>query len=133
MPTEAVAAGCSLLWWPQQLAAADKLWDVAAAASAAVRRERDAKGGLAFWKRLHADKTMAEVAALPEQPFLPPFTVRRGPALALLSFSTKLRSPVSVALPDACHTVIRCQLSSLEGPQGLELPGWQCCDCDTVH
>lgn len=91
VPTEAVAAGCSLLWWPQQLAAADKLWDVAAAASAAVRRERDAKGGLAFWKRLHADKTMAEVAALPEQPFLPPFTVRCGPALALVFFATMLQ------------------------------------------
>ena len=90
VPMEAVAAGCSLLWWPQQLAAADKLWDVAAAASAAVRRERDAKGGLAFWKRLHAEKTMAEVATLPEPPFLPPFTVRCSLALALMLFPRRL-------------------------------------------
>ncbi|KAK9830884.1 hypothetical protein WJX81_001702 [Elliptochloris bilobata] len=73
VPAEAVAAGCSLLWWPQQLAAGDKLWDVAAAASIAVRRERDAKGGLAFWKRLHADRTMAEansttLGVIPLQP-----------------------------------------------------------------
>ncbi len=76
VPADAIAAGCSLLWWPQQLAAADKLWDVAAAAGAAVKRENAAKGGLAFWKRLHANMTMAEVAGAKEQPFLPPFTAR---------------------------------------------------------
>jgi len=76
VPAAGVAAGCALLVWPQRLAAADLLWDVAAAAGAAVRREHAAQGGLAFWKRLHADRTMAEVAGMAAPPFLPPFTAR---------------------------------------------------------
>ncbi len=84
VPAAGVAAGCALLVWPQRLAAADLLWDVAAAATAAVRREHAAQGGLAFWKRLHADRTMAEVAGMAAPPFLPPFTAR-APARACLA------------------------------------------------
>jgi len=79
VPAAGVAAGCALLVWPQRLAASDLLWDVAAAAGAAVRCEHAAQGGLGFWKRLHADRTMAEVAGMAEPPFLPPFTARRAP------------------------------------------------------
>lgn len=68
--------GASLLWWPQEVAAGDTLWSVAAAASAAVKRETEGKGGLVFWSRMYADKTMFEAMGQ-ETPFYnPPFTVR---------------------------------------------------------
>ncbi len=78
--------GASLLWWAQEVAPADTLWSVAAAASAAVKRESEAKGGLAFWSRMYADKTMFEAMGQ-ETPFYnPPFTVRTFPHLPLAPF-----------------------------------------------
>lgn len=68
--------GASLLWWAQEVTPSDSLWAVAAAASAAIKKETEAKGGLAFWSRMYADKTMFE-AMSQETPFYnPPFTVR---------------------------------------------------------
>ncbi|KAK9918466.1 hypothetical protein WJX75_004263 [Coccomyxa subellipsoidea] len=63
--------GASLLWWPQEVSGTDTLWSVAAAASAAVKRETEAKGGLAFWSRMYADKTMFEAMGQ-ETPFYNP-------------------------------------------------------------
>ena len=43
--------GASLLWWAQEVAPDQALWAVAKDASAAVKKETEAKGGLAFWVR----------------------------------------------------------------------------------
>lgn len=68
--------GASLLWWPQDVKATDTLWTVAKEATANVKRENGAGGGLAFWARMYADKTMFEAMGQETPSFNPPFTVR---------------------------------------------------------
>lgn len=67
--------GASLLWWAQTIGPKDTLWAVAKEASACVKRETEAKGGLAFWTRMHADKTMFEAMGQETPMYNPPFTV----------------------------------------------------------
>lgn len=45
----------SFLWWSQQLAADEKLWDVVAKSSKALKEEKSKKSGLAFWHRVQKD------------------------------------------------------------------------------
>ena len=45
--------GASLLWWAQEVAPDQALWALAKDASAAVKKETEAKGGLAFWVRAY--------------------------------------------------------------------------------
>ncbi|BDA49274.1 hypothetical protein COCOBI_13-3850 [Coccomyxa sp. Obi] len=93
--------GASLLWWPQDLAATDTLWSVAAAASAAVKRETEAKGGLAFWSRMYADKTMFEAMGQ-ETPFYnPPFTATAS-SIGVNPIATAY-GPISVK---RCHLLL---------------------------
>ncbi|EIE24884.1 hypothetical protein COCSUDRAFT_62293 [Coccomyxa subellipsoidea C-169] len=66
--------GASLLWWAQEVTPSVSLWAVAAAASAAIKKETEAKGGLAFWSRMYADKTMFEAMGQETPFFNPPFT-----------------------------------------------------------
>lgn len=68
--------GASLLWWPQEVTPQETLWALAKEATAAVKRESEAKGGLAFWARMHADKTMFEAMGQEKPPYNPPYTVR---------------------------------------------------------
>ena len=53
----------------------DTLWTVAKEATAHVKRENGDKGGLAFWSRMYADKTMFEAMGQETPSFNPPFTV----------------------------------------------------------
>jgi hypothetical protein len=67
--------GASLLWWAQSLGAKDSVWAVAREATACIKRETEARGGLAFWARMYADKTMFEAMGQETPFFSPPFTV----------------------------------------------------------
>ncbi|CAK0786372.1 hypothetical protein CVIRNUC_009585 [Coccomyxa viridis] len=66
--------GASLLWWVQDVKSSDTLWTVAKEATTNVKRENAAKGGLAFWARMYADKTMFEAMSQETPSFNPPFT-----------------------------------------------------------
>ena len=57
----------------------DTLWTVAKEATTNVKRENAAKGGLAFWARMYADKTMFEAMSQETPSFNPPFTVSALP------------------------------------------------------
>ena len=59
----------------QDVKATDTLWTVAKEATAHVKAENAAKGGLAFWSRMYADKTMFEAMGQETPSFNPPFTV----------------------------------------------------------
>ncbi len=71
--------GASLLWWVQDVKSSDTLWTVAKEATTNVKRENAAKGGLAFWARMYADKTMFEAMSQETPSFNPPFTVSALP------------------------------------------------------
>ena len=66
--------GASLLWWAQDVKPTDTLWTVAKEATTNVKSENGAKGGLAFWSRMYADKTMFEAMGQETPSFNPPFT-----------------------------------------------------------
>ena len=55
--------------------ATDTLWTVANEATTHVKQENANKGGLAFWSRMYADKTMFEAMGQETPSFNPPFTV----------------------------------------------------------
>ena len=59
----------------QDVKATDTLWTVAKEATAHVKSENNDKGGLAFWSRMYADKTMFEAMGQETPSFNPPFTV----------------------------------------------------------
>ena len=59
----------------QDVKPTDTLWTVAKEATAHVKRENGDKGGLAFWSRMYADKTMFEAMGQETPSFNPPFTV----------------------------------------------------------
>jgi len=59
----------------QDVKSTDTLWTVAKEATTNVKRENGEKGGLAFWSRMYADKTMFEAMGQETPSFNPPFTV----------------------------------------------------------
>ena len=56
-PLEAQECVCAVssLWWCQQLAADERLWDVVAKSSKALKEEKSKKSGLAYWHRVQKD------------------------------------------------------------------------------
>jgi hypothetical protein len=96
--------GASLLWWPQEVTPQETLWALAKEATAAVKRETEARGGLAFWARMHADKTMFEAMGQDKPPYNPPYTVR---------------APVSLCMHGA-EQALHCALSVVPGMHGAE-------------
>ena len=52
LEAEECVCAVSFLWWCQQLAAEDKLWQVVANSSKALKDEKAKKSGLAFWHRV---------------------------------------------------------------------------------
>ena len=72
------SCAASFLWWVQSLAPNERLWEVARTATDHIRHEGEHFGGLAFWARLHASKTLAELATATTPPYSPPYTVRPG-------------------------------------------------------
>lgn len=77
--------GASLLWWAQDVKPTDTLWTVAKEATTNVKNENGTKGGLAFWSRMYADKTMFEAMSQETPSFNPPFTVSLSSAWGWLS------------------------------------------------
>lgn len=55
---------------------ADKVWDVARSCTQHIKQESEQQGGLAFWARMHASKTLPELATAKPPPYTPPYTVR---------------------------------------------------------
>ena len=70
------ACAASFLWWQQTMTPRETLWDLARSCTENIRRESDQYGGLTFWARLHASKTLAELATAPTPPYSPPYSVR---------------------------------------------------------
>lgn len=60
---EDCACAVSNLWWSQQVAGDEKLWDVVDKASKFIKALRANKSGLAFWK------------SIDEEEWSPPYTV----------------------------------------------------------
>ena len=55
LEAEECVCAVSTLWWCQQLAADEKLWDVVAKSSKALKEEKSKKSGLAYWHRVQKD------------------------------------------------------------------------------
>jgi len=69
------SCAASFLWWQQTLSAQETLWDAVGSCSANIKQESDNYGGLAFWSRLLASKTLPEMATATSPPYSPPYTV----------------------------------------------------------
>ena len=75
------SCGASFLWWQQAITGGERLWDLARNCTENIRRESDQLGGLTFWARLHAAKTLPELASASTPPYSPPYTVNPYPSL----------------------------------------------------
>ena len=68
----------SFLWWQQPVSGQQALWDLVRSCTANIRKESEEFGGLAFWARLLASKTLPELATAAQPPYTPPYTVSRA-------------------------------------------------------
>ena len=69
------SCAASFLWWQQPVSGQQSLWDLVRSCTANIKREGEELGGLAFWARMLASKTLPELATSPVPPYTPPYTV----------------------------------------------------------
>lgn len=77
---EETSCAASFLWWPQHLEPLKSPWEIAKESTNCIRAETEQQGGLVFWARMHASKTLPEMAAAQSPPYTPPYTVRSLPS-----------------------------------------------------
>lgn len=108
----AQATGCM-----QDVKPTDTLWTVAKEATAHVKSENVEKGGLAFWSRMYADKTMFEAMGQETPSFNPPFTVS-PPHLpsASCDATSGRRKPLGMSMHSACVLGRPCLTLCSRGP-----------------
>ena len=106
-----ISLGCM-----QDVKATDTLWTVAKEATAHVKSENNDKGGLAFWSRMYADKTMFEAMGQETPSFNPPFTVSHPP------YPSGNIGPVFVQHQERCTWLCTCVLTCQEDATGQDTP-----------